>query len=134
MIYYFSSQPDLKSSLESWLDFILRKIAHIAEYGVLTFLAWRAFVAGKETGLSKINSVSKMTNSTKILLGNGVSKSVRFLIYAVVFSVLYAASDEYHQMFVAGRVGSPIDVLIDSVGIVIAGIGIWRKTKKRINF
>jgi VanZ family protein len=47
---------------------------------------------------------------------------------AVVISVLYAISDEYHQHFVHGRHGSPIDVLIDSVGIAIVA---WREERKK---
>lgn len=129
VIFYLSNQPDLKFGFESQIDFILRKAAHITEYGILTFLAWRAFAVGKETEFLKGNSISKMPDSAKILLGNSVSKPVRFLIYAIIFSVLYAASDEYHQVFVSGRVGSPMDVLIDSVGIVITGVGVWRKIK-----
>ena len=122
IIFYLSNQPDLKSGFESQTDFILRKMAHITEYGILTFLAWRAFADGEETKFPKENLVSK-----KNLLGNGVSKSVRFLIYAIIFSVLYAVTDEYHQLFVHGRVGSPIDVMIDSAGIAISGIIIYRK-------
>jgi VanZ family protein len=38
---------------------------------------------------------------------------------ALVLGVLYAASDEFHQHFVHGRHGSPVDVLIDSVGLLI---------------
>lgn len=41
---------------------------------------------------------------------------------AVFITVLYAISDEWHQHFVPRRHGSPIDVLIDAAGIVIA---IW---------
>ena len=37
--------------------------------------------------------------------------------YAFVFSVFYAATDEYHQTFIQGRSGSLRDVLIDSIGI-----------------
>jgi len=103
VIFFLSAQPDLKSGFESRIDFVLRKLAHITEYGILTFLAWRVASDG------------------------GDKKSVRYLIIAVIFSVLYAVSDEYHQLFVHGRVGSPVDVMIDSVGVAIAGIGIWRK-------
>ena len=38
---------------------------------------------------------------------------------ALVLGVLYAASDEFHQHFVHGRHASPVDVLIDSVGLLI---------------
>ena len=39
---------------------------------------------------------------------------------AVAITLLYAISDEYHQTFVHGRHGSPVDVLIDAVGVAIA--------------
>src|SRR3954471_22515799 len=32
----------------------------------------------------------------------------------------YAATDEFHQTFVTGRHGSPVDVLIDSAGVALA--------------
>ena len=48
----------------------------------------------------------------------------RWLALAIV--VLYAGSDEYHQMFVAGRHGTLIDVGIDTVGGVF-GILLWRR-------
>ena len=35
----------------------------------------------------------------------------------------YAASDEFHQLFVEGRAGRVSDVLIDSAG-ALAGVGI----------
>ena len=38
---------------------------------------------------------------------------------AFVVALAYAASDEYHQTFVVGREGSPRDVAIDSIGIVV---------------
>ncbi len=45
--------------------------------------------------------------------------------------VLYAASDEVHQAFVAGRHGSPIDVAIDAIGIA-CGILVWRRAQSRM--
>ncbi len=42
------------------------------------------------------------------------------LIAAVVISALYAASDEWHQSFVAGRDSDPVDWLIDCAGIAFA--------------
>ena len=47
-------------------------------------------------------------------------------ILSFLFSVIYASSDEFHQIFVPGRDGNIIDVLIDSsgalVGILISSI------------
>jgi VanZ family protein len=41
-------------------------------------------------------------------------------------ATLYAASDEFHQTFVRGRMGSPIDVAIDALGVAV-GIVIWKR-------
>ena len=47
---------------------------------------------------------------------------------AFVAGVLYAISDEVHQSFVRGRHASPIDVAIDSVGLLI-GLALWRRVQ-----
>ena len=39
---------------------------------------------------------------------------------AIAITLLYAASDEYHQTFTEGRHGTPVDVAIDAAGVVIA--------------
>ena len=39
---------------------------------------------------------------------------------AAAITLAYAASDELHQSFVEGRHGTPVDVLIDAVGVAIA--------------
>jgi VanZ family protein len=44
--------------------------------------------------------------------------------------VLYAISDEAHQLFVPGRHGSPIDVAIDAVGVAV-GIALWQSVRSR---
>jgi len=49
-------------------------------------------------------------------------KKLRFFLLAVVLSVVYAISDEFHQFFVVGRSSSVGDVLLDSVGISFAFI------------
>jgi VanZ family protein len=49
---------------------------------------------------------------------------------AVVLGVLYAASDELHQTFVPGRHGRPLDVAIDTVGLLL-GVVLWRSLERR---
>ena len=44
---------------------------------------------------------------------------------AAAIALAYAATDEYHQTFVHGRHGSPVDWAIDSAGVAIAW-GVWR--------
>lgn len=44
--------------------------------------------------------------------------------------VLYALSDEVHQVFVPGRVGAPLDVAIDAIGVAV-GIALWQSVRTR---
>ncbi len=39
--------------------------------------------------------------------------------WAAVLGIAYAISDEIHQSFVEGRLGSPVDVAIDAVGVLV---------------
>ncbi len=49
---------------------------------------------------------------------------------AVALGTLYAISDEVHQSFVPGRVGSPLDVALDAVGVVV-GVVLWQTVRTR---
>jgi VanZ family protein len=93
VIYALSAQPDLSSGLGTF-DFILRKIVHMAEYGLLLFLWWRA------------------------LRDAAPARAALAVAFAVTF--LYAVSDEWHQSFVEGRHGTPVDVAIDTAGMLVA--------------
>ena len=44
------------------------------------------------------------------------------IIYTVIFVFIYACSDEIHQLFVSGRSGEILDVLIDTTGGFIGSI------------
>ena len=50
----------------------------------------------------------------------------RLVAWAFALAVAYAASDEFHQTFVRGRHGSPVDVGIDAIGVAI-GLMAWRR-------
>ena len=105
VIFYLSNQSDLKTDLGTW-DLILRKIAHMFEFGVLALLIWRA-LAQYKLKLFWLISLSGLA------------------------SLLYAVSDEIHQSFIAKRIGSVVDVLIDCVGIlvVIIVVGFYYRNK-----
>ena len=92
-IFYLSSIPGLQSGTE--FDFILRKGAHMTEYFVLTALLHRAF-----NGSFALGSVARR-------------------LWPAAAAVAYAATDELHQLFVADRHGSMLDVLIDAAGVAI---------------
>ena len=71
---------------------IVRKAAHFTEYFILGTLM---FFTLKEYGIKGI-------------------------LIPIIVCVLYAASDEIHQLFVDGRSGNIIDVFIDSCGSTLA--------------
>ena len=95
VIFFVSDQPSLDSGLGP-IDLIGRKLIHFAEYALLCFLWWRALVT--------------------------VTTPSRAAVLAFLLASGYAASDEYHQTFVDGRHGSPIDWAIDSAGAATAAL------------
>ena len=48
-------------------------------------------------------------------------------LLAAAITLAYAATDEFHQTFVHGRHGSPVDWAIDAAGVAIA----WALTAAR---
>jgi len=91
VIFFLSSRSDLPRA-ENGLDIVLRKAAHMTEYGLLWALWLRA------------------------LRGPRPPATLR----AVAITLAYAVSDELHQSFVAGRHASPFDVAIDAAGVGVA--------------
>ena len=102
-IFFLSDQPSLDSGLGA-IDLIGRKLIHFAEYALLCFLWWRALVT--------------------------VMSPSRAALLAFVLASGYAATDEYHQTFVEGRHGSPLDWAIDSAGAATAALKL-RTTRGR---
>ena len=100
-ISYLSSIPNLSTGLGLW-DIIIRKIAHILEYGILTFLLWCAVKNDKRPAYISLS-------------------------WAAIFAIIYALTDEIHQGFVPTRHFSLYDVCIDSVGAILAAWIIRRR-------
>jgi VanZ family protein len=44
----------------------------------------------------------------------------RNALWAAAIAIGYSATDEWHQSFVDGRHGTPVDVVIDATGVAIA--------------
>ena len=105
VIFFFSAQPNLNSGL-GWIDHVGRKFVHASEYALLCFLWWRAL--------------------------RTVLRQPTALYGAFAIAVVYAATDEYHQGFVAGRHSTWVDVLIDSLGAGICVLLIHRARTARV--
>lgn len=123
IIFSFSAQPAVESSqvsinvgeklissANSLLDLKL-DAAQIAYYTV-TF----------QTYIRKLAHITEyflLAMSVALPLYVYRLRGFKLIIIAGLFCVCFAALDEYHQYFVAGRSASLRDVCIDSIGIVL---------------
>lgn len=87
----------------SLLSLIIRKLAHFTEYLIL--------------GTLVINMFTKNNAKKTYLL-------------SILLCIIYAISDEIHQIFTPGRACQIKDILIDSVGS-ITGVYLFKLLKKR---
>ena len=92
---------DTKAFVDTF-GFFIRKLAHFSEYFILYILTYECF---KEYNCPKL------------------------IVVSVLFCVLYASFDEFHQLFVDGRCGQLSDVVIDSSGSIVSCF-LWRLVKK----
>jgi VanZ family protein len=60
------------------------------------------------------------------VLGALLLRALRDERAALAAGIAYAATDELHQHFVEGRIGSPLDVVIDATGVAL-GVALWRR-------
>lgn len=94
IIFLFSNRTTIKTVDFFLGDFLLKKTAHIVEYGIFATLLYRAFV------------------------NYGMDKK-RAMLLSVLTAFLYGTSDEFHQSFIYGRTATVRDVLIDTTGATI---------------
>ena len=99
-ISVLSHQAGLKSEFAIVTDLVLRKGAHMVEYGAL-FLAlfwgfWRVFDKHYAPAVTA----------------------------ALITAFILSLADEFHQVYVPGRSGSPDDIGFDVSGMLLAYVGI----------
>ncbi len=102
-IFFLSAQSSLPK-VESDFDVVLRKAAHMTEFGLL-LLAWIWALPGPRPRAGRL---------------------------ALCICLAYAVSDEVHQSFVADRHSSPFDVTIDAAGMGVAAAAwvFWRGRRR----
>ncbi len=90
------------------INFLIRKLAHLSEYFILAILI--------------ISLLKEYKHPPK-----------NIIIISIIFCFIYAASDEFHQSFIAGRTSTFKDVIIDTTGSLVAIIpyGIERTIKAK---
>ena len=91
-------------------DGVLRVIAHASEFALLTVFSYLA--------LSSTNKISTKTSYAESPMKLLRSDHAMNIIFTLWFTIINAIFDEYHQLFIDGRDGSILDVLIDLIGII----------------
>ncbi|MFQ5864366.1 MAG: VanZ family protein [bacterium] len=103
LIFFLSSLPShTVESLSLKLDDL---ILHFVQYSIFGFLLARAIIQNPH----RVNW--------------------KFCLIVSLIGILYAASDEFHQMFVPGRFAEISDFLADSVGVNF-GLAVFAYYKK----
>lgn len=82
---------------------IIRKGAHITEYLILFLLLYN------------------------YLKDYFINKKLYIICFIIV--IIYACTDEFHQLFIPGRAGKITDVIIDSTGAMIGILIMYLKSK-----
>ena len=101
VIFKLSSGTVPQFSSLFWPNFAFMKSAHALFFGILAILIYRALVA------------------------YGVSKD-KAIIWAIMITMFYGATDELHQLFTQGREARFKDIGFDTIGGTL-GVLIWRK-------
>jgi VanZ family protein len=99
LIFYMSSRP-APNELRCIPIIAKLKIVHMIEYGILFLLTWFALI--KTTVYNELEAFA----------------------LALMVTILYGLTDEFHQIFVVGRTASLMDVVADGVGGILAQTGI----------
>lgn len=86
----------------SLYSFIVRKLAHFIMYFILGIFSIINFKNDKDG-----------------------------LINAIILCIIYAFTDEIHQMFIQNRSGEVRDIIIDSIGSISSILLVYRIRKKR---
>ncbi len=110
LIFVVSSleQPPLPMPEFEWLT--IDKLYHFVEYAVLGGLLAIAFVKAKPA----------------------VVPSKLIWLVAMVLSILYGASDEWHQTFVPGRFATLADWVADALGSIAGVLAVYLYHKKKM--
>ncbi|MGV3773333.1 MAG: VanZ family protein [Verrucomicrobiales bacterium] len=100
--------PEVTQETISLVQLIVRKGGHLFVYAMLASLIWLGFRHSQS---------------------NLRQWSWNEFPYIVLACFIYACTDEFHQSFVSTRYGSPMDVMIDTLGATLGLLLIWTTGK-----
>ncbi len=128
------SEEQQKRCLEE-VSYPVRKTAHVSEYAVLALLFFGSIYTAESVHRKKEGPELQIPMFMQPEEHRGEELMKRYEAYlrkknfrsaelaagtALLLSIVYAAADEVHQLFVSGRSGSPVDVMIDTAGALLA--------------
>lgn len=127
LIFFFSSQPadessNVSGSITEKITQLIIKLFNISVANQSDIYPYIHFIVRKTAHFCLFFALgASYANSLVQLYGTSTKKA-----YAIAFllSVMYAVTDEIHQIFVPGREGKISDVVIDSSGSFF-GIGLF---------
>jgi VanZ family protein len=95
----------------TWDEFhhLLRKSGHFVGYGTVAFTFLRAWL--HTLGRRGVGSLAAWRVEASVL--------------AVFSTAIVASGDEFHQTFLPGRTGTPVDVLLDTAGACTLCLLVW---------
>lgn len=107
--HFFNIQEDtaIGTAFFHIIEILVRKSAHMAEYGVLAV------------------TIAYPLSKFKL-------QGIRLILWSELISALYAATDEFHQLFVPGRSGQLTDVFIDGAGALIGCLLFYLINNRRL--
>ena len=105
----------------------------------LPVVAWAALIfalssiPGLNSGLGVWDLIlRKLAHAAEYaILGALLLRALGRELPAVVAGIAYAASDELHQHFVPGRQAAALDLLIDSIGVLIGVLALQQARTSR---
>jgi VanZ family protein len=103
LIHWFF--PSISDATVHSIVVFVRKCAHLTEFAVLALLLWRALY--------------------KPVRREPRPWSRRIAWQTLLLVLLYASSDEFHQLFVPSRQASVVDVMIDTTGAACGLLLLW---------
>jgi VanZ family protein len=103
--------PAISENAVDLSRFLIRKCGHLTEYAILAILVFRAF--------------------ERVAADAGRAPDFSWIIRATIsIAALYAVTDEMHQSLVPSRMGTLLDVFIDTAGATV-GATFWRIRSRR---
>jgi VanZ family protein len=101
------SQVHVSPGTLDFLNFLVRKLAHLTEYAVFAQLLYVSLLGGGE-----------------------LEWQPRAALWSAVIAGAYSLTDEFHQLFVPNRTASLVDCAIDTTGAILGLLLVYLVTRR----